>query len=862
MKLSLRNKFLIPTVALIAIELFVSTFVSYIISKNAIEKIIKTQLRQITDSGVNRLKLWITIATMDIDRRSEQNHYKIAVRDTFIGKASRKAADIHLKKGKQNNVFYESLNAANKNGEIIASSDQENIGKINVSDQLFFQESIKGKAFISDAAHSRFTGKPVFTVSSPIRERDLIVGVLFGTVNLEYFNKTYIDSVRVGQHGYAYMVSRKDVIIAHPDRSAVMRPDTREFHYDEKTGEGVIAYTYNGVKKLGAFRRNPETGWGIAVAVDYSDIMKPVKVLGSMNLLIAFMLIFIITVVIILIVNSIGEPVSELIKGTEIIGMGKLDHEIDVKSKDEIGKLALAFNKMVKKRKQSETRYKALFENMMDGVAVYQPVKNGEDFVFVDFNRAAEKISNVKKDAVIGQSVLKFFPGVRDFGLFDVFQKVFRTGEPHLHPVALYKDEHISHFSENSVFRLPSGEIIAVYSDDTDRKVAEEALKKTKNYLDNIINSSPSAIIGVDREGTVTVFNMTAEKLFNISFSQAIEKQFVEALPSYAEYFEDMKTVLQDKKPLFREKIQKQYNGEIHYSNISVYPLISDSPEGAVLRIDDVTERVRFEEMMIQTEKMVSVGELAAGMAHEINNPLGGILQSTQNILRRISFELPVNEKTALECGTDLKIIRSYLEKRNIVKFLEGIRESGKKASEIVSNMLNFSRRSESLMANVDLPNLLDKTVELATHHYDLKKKYDFRHIEIIRDFSPDLPKVHCIATEIEQVILNLLRNSAQAMTTGKKNGEISYIVLRLKQDSNMVQIEVEDNGPGMNEITRKRIFEPFFTTKEVGVGTGLGLSVSYFIIVNNHKGKMSVESVPGKGARFIIQLPLKSEYT
>lgn len=162
-------------------------------------------------------------------------------------------------------------------------------------------------------------------------------------------------------------------------------------------------------------------------------------------------------------------------------------------------------------------------------------------------------------------------------------------------------------------------------------------------------------------------------------------------------------------------------------------------------------------------------------------------------------------------------------------------------------------------MSLVNLAVLLDKTVGLASHDYDLKRKYDFRDIIITRDFAPDMPKVACSATEIEQVILNLLRNSAQAMADKRNNHEKPCIFLRLNQDANMACIEVEDNGPDMDEKNRKRVFEPFFTTRMVGVGTGLGLSVSYFIITNNHKGIMEVESVLGKGTKFIIRLPLCS---
>ncbi len=273
--------------------------------------------------------------------------------------------------------------------------------------------------------------------------------------------------------------------------------------------------------------------------------------------------------------------------------------------------------------------------------------------------------------------------------------------------------------------------------------------------------------------------------------------------------------------------------------------------------MDDVTERVRIEEMMVQSEKMLSIGGLAAGMAHEINNPLGVILQALQNIFRRVSPDLPANIRAAEECGIALTSLRQYLEQREILVFMEDIRQSGQRAAEIVANMLSFSRKADGGGSPADLAELLDRTVLLAGSDYDLKKCRDFRQIEIVREYEPGLPPVVCQAGKIQQVFLNILRNGAEAMMAIKDPGRRPRFVLRVAQDQGMVRVEIEDNGPGMDEATRRRVFEPFFTTKPPGSGTGLGLSVSYFIIAEDHGGAMVVESNPGVGTRFIIQLPL-----
>ena len=243
-------------------------------------------------------------------------------------------------------------------------------------------------------------------------------------------------------------------------------------------------------------------------------------------------------------------------------------------------------------------------------------------------------------------------------------------------------------------------------------------------------------------------------------------------------------------------------------------------------------------------------------MAHEINNPLNIIIQAIQNIERRVSPELPANQRSADEAGVNLASMQDYFEKREIPAFIRDIREAVTRAAAIIANMLQFSRRSEAAKAPADLAQLLEQTVALAASDYDLKKKYDFRAIEIVRDFAPDLPAVPVVAMEIEQVFLNLLKNAAQAMRDNPPEKK-PRLTLRTRREGGYAVAEVEDNGPGMEAKVLARIFEPFFTTKEPGVGTGLGLSVSYTIITQNHKGMLGVESSPGMGACFSVRLPL-----
>jgi PAS domain S-box-containing protein len=392
-----------------------------------------------------------------------------------------------------------------------------------------------------------------------------------------------------------------------------------------------------------------------------------------------------------------------------------------------------------------------------------------------------------------------------------------------------------------------------------DRKKAEEAIRKSEAKYRELVESANSIILRMTPDGKITFFNEFAQRFFGFAEKEILGKSVIGTIvpgdtpgglkmmvaPSTRHGTRDFPNMLGSGKRVWIAWTSRTTRDS------------SGAPKEYLCIGSDITESRKMEAMMVQTEKMLSVGGLAAGMAHEINNPLGGMLQSLQNAIRRISPGLPANEAEAEACGTHLEAIQCYLERRDVFRFLNNIRISGERASHIVENMLSFSRRSESRKAPVNLAELLDKAVELAAHDYDLKKKYDFRHILIERRYASSLPPVPCAATEIEQVLLNLLRNAAQAMGKNENVVKEPCITLNLRKEPVFAVIEVADNGPGMDSARIKRIFEPFFTTKEVGVGTGLGLSVSYFIVTNNHGGTMTAESAPGKGTSFIIRLPL-----
>jgi PAS domain S-box-containing protein len=509
-------------------------------------------------------------------------------------------------------------------------------------------------------------------------------------------------------------------------------------------------------------------------------------------------------------------------------------------------------------QRESEARYRRIVDTASEGIWVVGP-----DSMTTFVNARMAELLGCPGEEIIGRPLTDFMfeEDVPDYlrklenrrrGMSESYERRYRhrdgrTVWTHVSATPIFDDGH-NFFGS-----------FAMFTDITERKKAEEEIRRLKNYLSNIIDSMPSILVGMDRDETVTQWNRQAEIVSGISATEAVGRPITELLPDFSPWIEAMRGEIELQRSASMEKLLIEKEGERRFYDLMLYPLIGDGVEGAVVRIEDATERARIQELIIQTEKMMSVGGLAAGMAHEINNPLGIIIQAAQNMERRVSPGLPANRMAAEELGVDLEGINAYFEKRRIPEFIGSIRDASLRASRIIAHMLQFSRYAGTTKQSVSLAGIIEQALELAASDYDLKKKFDFRSIEIIRDYAPDMPEVPMVVVEIEQVMLNLLKNAAQAMIVNPP-GRGPKITLRLRREERYALIEVEDNGPGMVEEVRRRAFEPFFTTKEPGMGTGLGLSVSYMIVTQNHKGLMEVESKPGKGTCFRVRLPLTSQ--
>lgn len=510
--------------------------------------------------------------------------------------------------------------------------------------------------------------------------------------------------------------------------------------------------------------------------------------------------------------------------------------------------------------RENEQLLSNILESMNEGILVLD-----RDFKCKIFNRSLGNMVESTKEDAIGKIPWEAFPAVKDTSVEKNIKKTM-AGESagNLEIQLPLPSGKMAWFRDSfSYLKDADGHIVGVVgvvSDITQQKQSEEELRRLRNYLSNIIDSMPSILVAVDRDGNVTQWNNQTEQITGLSFEEAWAQPLAKVFPRLAGEMERIGTAIKERRVISSPKVPRTLEQETRFEDVTIFPLVANGVEGAVIRVDDVTEQVRLEEMMIQSEKMLTVGGLAAGMAHEINNPLAGMLQTAEVMALRLTtgFHIPANEKAAEAAGITLAAIEQFMEARGIPRMLDTITSSGRRVADIVDNMLSFARKDDAWVSSYRLDKILDKTVKLAATDYDLKKQYDFKRIKIVKAYADNMPAVPCLESKIQQVVLNILSNGAQAMQVSQIEKPQFTIRTYMDSNRNMACMEIEDNGPGMDETTCKHVFDPFFTTKQKGKGTGLGLSVSYFIITENHSGEMAVESRPGAGAKFIIRLPVE----
>ena len=462
--------------------------------------------------------------------------------------------------------------------------------------------------------------------------------------------------------------------------------------------------------------------------------------------------------------------------------------------------------KSEEKYRLSETRYRELFDNISSGVAIYEVRDNGNDFIFKDLNKAGERLDGNQKESLIGKSIYEVRSSIKEFGLLDVFRRVFKTGVSEHFPAKEYKDDRLQKWYENFVYRLPSEEIVAVFDDITDRMQVEETLRESYT----IINRSPAVVfLWKNAEGWPVQFvsdnikellGYTAEELASgkISYTKMLHPDDLERVAQevvknsekgienfvhkpYRIFTKDGETKWVDD----RTFIRRNEKGDItHY-------------QGIVL---DITERKRLEEELLRAEKLESVGLLAGGIAHDFNNILTTILG---NIAMARMQARP---------GDEIFDLLSEAEKASI------------RAQTLTKQLLTFAKGGAPVKETASIKDILKESPSFV-----LRGSKSSCKLSIAEDLWPAEVDVG----QISQAINNIVINASQAMPEG---GTIRVEAENLTIDDGhglplklgrYIRISIKDQGVGIAEKHLSNIFDPYFTTKQEG--SGLGLATSLF---------------------------------
>ena len=362
----------------------------------------------------------------------------------------------------------------------------------------------------------------------------------------------------------------------------------------------------------------------------------------------------------------------------------------------------------------------------------------------------------------------------------------------------------------------------AVVRDITESVKIKEGLLKAAEEWRTTFDTIPDPIMLTDLEHRILRVNRAFIQAVGRTFKEILGQRFYQVIDSqdhWPEYYPQPQTVAE----------RKDHTVEIYHPifgrfySVTITPLLDHAGAlaGWVHLLHDITERKQMEMQSLETEKLASLGVMAGGVAHEINNPLGGILGIAQLLLM------------------------DYPDRGALTEDLKNIEGAALHCAEIVKNLLTFSRKSgASTREPVEVPELVNQVLKLIGH------QFIYYNILVRQEFEPDFPGLMLNRTQFQQVLINLLINAQQAMS---KKGEV--VIRGRTLPTREPVLEIEDQGGGIPAAIRDRIFDPFFTTKEAGKGTGLGLSVSYRI-VQAHGGRIEVESKEGKGTRMRLVFP------
>lgn len=549
-------------------------------------------------------------------------------------------------------------------------------------------------------------------------------------------------------------------------------------------------------------------------------------------------LVFTVTLIMIWVffMRFVNQPIRKLIQGTRHIEKGQYHYPIDVEQTDEMGQLSEAIYQMgeaISAKEFELNRKRDEYQNLFEQVPCIVTVQN-RDYRLIGYNREfAEKFNPSR-----GCHCYEAYKGRKEKCLVCPVEKTFSDGQSHYSEESgVDKDGTTKHWLvKTAPIRNARGEIVAAMEmnlDISERKNLETRLERSEKKYYDIFNNIPNPVFVLDRE-TLEILdcNGSAEPLYSYPRAELVGRDF---LTLFAEDGPSWYETLQQSRTLHQVK-HLTSDGKHLFVNMRLSPLEYPGRAALLVTISDITKRLEAEQQLIHASKMATLGEMATGVAHELNQPLAVIKTASSFFMKKVTKEESIDPQIL---GTLAREVDSHVDR----------------ATKIINHMRQFGRMSDPELSRVSLNRVLQRAFEI--FHQQLK----VRGIDVNWKLAEDLPDVMGDADRLEQVMINLLINARDAIEEQAPAADHKEIEIATWHTAREAGFRVCDSGVGIPLVAQTKLFDPFYTTKKVGKGTGLGLSISYGIIKECGGSIRAEESALG-GACFACRFPLAERGT